>query len=166
MRILLAIEYGPHPFWNRNEYELYLMDTDTLTSERIVDGQSEMYFTEQGVEAMRFANGSGYGRVPAEDKRRLIVPRDKYDVLIVHIDPRKEEARQNYEGNWRDNTDFEDGGERICREMEKKYGNRNETQSAHNEMVCDFGIENRIMFCKWYEKIYYRAYYKIFHRLP
>lgn len=120
MKILIAIERGGNPLWNRNEYDLVMFDDWKKTSEVITwkvlperekykDDAFEFYFTDKGVEARYFACGSGYGKAPISEQMLAIPPSD-YDKLVIIESEEKREHERNYDGNWRDNSDFEPGG--------------------------------------------------------
>ena len=120
MKILIAIERGGNPLWKRNEYDLVMFDDWKKTSEVITwkvlperekykDDAFEFYFTDKGVEARYFACGSGYGKAPISEQM-LAIPRSDYDKLVIVESEEKREHERNYDGNWRDNSDFEPGG--------------------------------------------------------
>lgn len=120
MKILIAIERDGNPLWNRNEYDLVMFDDWKNTSEVITwkvlperekykDDAFEFYFTDKGVETRYFACGSGYGKAPISEQM-LAIPRSEYDKLVIVESEEKREHERNYDGNWRDNSDFEPGG--------------------------------------------------------
>lgn len=116
-KMLIAIETDGHPFWNRNEYELLMVTARTFEVERLTykvlkrdDGQQhtshEFFFTDKGVEAQFFHCGSGYGKVP-DGERFVAIPKSDYDKLVIIESEHRRECERNYEGNWKDNSDFE-----------------------------------------------------------
>lgn len=120
MKILIAIEVDGNPLWNKNEYDLVMFDTHKKTSEVITwkvlperekhnCDSHEFYFTDKGVEVMYFACGSGYGKAPISEKM-LAIPRSDYDKLVIVESDEMREHERNFDGNWRNNSDFEPGG--------------------------------------------------------
>ena len=94
MKILFAEQTGCHPYWNRNEYSLFILDTETNTAtivpqgpEPIASATPEIFFTAQGVEIEWYGAGTGYGKVAHEGTRRLLVPKTAYDKLIIWHKP-------------------------------------------------------------------------------
>lgn len=121
MIVILAFECGGHVFWQRNKYEFMQLSTDTGKAEPInlslifqknepnyynTGLEIEYYFTEKGVEAQFFACGSGFGKVP-HGERFVAIPCELYDSLVVMENRQKRIDEQNYNGNWQDNSDFE-----------------------------------------------------------
>lgn len=118
MRILIAIESGGHPLWQRNKYDFTLIDTSKLNGERLnfysifnekdknwQYGEVEYYIRNDGVYARFFACGSGFGKVPTCDEF-LLIGREEYDKVIIIPNEEKRKAEHEYNGNWKDNSDF------------------------------------------------------------
>ena len=119
MKILLAIEYGGHPFWQRNKYSFVMIDTDKGTAgclcfydeysrrnQNWYFGEVEHYIRPAGVYARFFSCGSGFGKIPNGDEF-LLIPPDSYDRVVILPSEEKREAEREYEGNWQNNSDFE-----------------------------------------------------------
>lgn len=119
MKILLAEEFGGHPFWNRNEYIFVIIDTEKHTAVRLdfndtfrqrdknwCYGAVEYYIKENGVYARFFACGSGYGKVP-KGEEFLLIDKSQYDTVIILPNEEKRKAQLTYNGHWQDNSDFE-----------------------------------------------------------
>ena len=120
MNVLLAVECGGHPFWQRNRYTFVMIDTDTASAKNLnfsgafserdpnwLFSEVEYYIRPDGVYARFFSCGSGFGKVPAGDEFLLISP-DTYDCVAILPNREKREAECNYNGNWQDNSDFEE----------------------------------------------------------
>lgn len=118
MKILLAQEYGTHPFWDRNRFEFIIVDTDSLTAgraqylpeakekKRNLTGHAfEASFHPDGVYEQPFACGSGFGKVPNGAPIKVI-DKTAYDELIIMRSEEMEKARMEYQGSLQDNTDF------------------------------------------------------------
>lgn len=122
MKILLAIEAGGHVFWQRNKYEFIMIDTSTASAKSVTASwtmtvgyapeylpgpyEVEYYFTQNGVEAQVFHCSSGCGKVP-HGERFVAIPNGMYDLLVILENKQKRLDEKSYEGNWRDNSDFE-----------------------------------------------------------
>lgn len=119
MKILLATEYDGHPFWQRNKYGFVMIDTDNVSAEHLffhdefdrrnpnwLFCEVEYYIREDGVYARFFSCGSGFGKIPNGDEF-LLIPPDAYDCVVTLPSEEKREAEREYEGNWKDNSDFE-----------------------------------------------------------
>lgn len=119
MKILLATEYGGHPLWQRNKYDFTMLDTEFETaaklnlsgrfeqrSEYLQSSEVEYYIRNDGVYARFFVCGSGFGKVPIGDEF-LLITRNEYDKVIILPNEEKRKAELVYNGNWRDNSDFE-----------------------------------------------------------
>lgn len=119
MKIILAIECGGHPLWQRNKYDFVMINTSTETATNLTfykffdekdkdwrNGEVEYYIRANGVFARFFSCGSGYGKVPRGDEF-LLIGKEDYDKVIVLASAEKREAERNYNGSWQDNSDFE-----------------------------------------------------------
>lgn len=118
MKLLLAEEKNGHPFWNRNDYRFFLCDTEKGEAEPINvykeiskhkhrDWNSyEFSFSKQGVMAQAFVCGSGYGKSPIGEPF-VVIPRERYDKVVIIPCEELREAQRNYNGNYLDNSDFE-----------------------------------------------------------
>lgn len=120
MKILLAEEQAGHPFWRKKMFSFVLIDTVTHTASRVPTGAIvrrvydysqwggavEYSFTSAGVEAQVFYCSSGSGKTQCGDPI-LVIPSSSYDQLIVLESEEMRINERNYNGNWRDNSDFE-----------------------------------------------------------
>lgn len=119
MKILLAIECGGHPLWQRNKYNFAMIDTSAETATNLTfykffdekdkdwrSGEVEYYIRDTGVYARFFACGSGFGKVPRGGEF-LLIGKEDYDKVIVLASVEKRETERNYNGSWQDNSDFE-----------------------------------------------------------
>ena len=113
MRILVARELAGHPFWERNKYEFFLVDTSkgvrTIYYKMQKGVEVEFSFKPDGVYAQEFNCGSGYGKSPVSEPF-LWYPHSEYDYLEIQKSEEMRENEKKYEENgynFRDNTDFQ-----------------------------------------------------------
>jgi len=120
MRILLAIELGGHPFWQRYKYEFMMLDTDSDVGQILnfsdvffekdksyfVSGEQEYYIRPDGLFARLFHCSSGAGKLPRTPEFKLI-DKAEYDKVIIIPNSEKRKAEREYHGSWRDNIDFD-----------------------------------------------------------
>ena len=120
MRILLAIELGGHPFWQRYKYEFMMLGTDSNVGQilnfsdvffekdesYLVSGEQEYYIRPDGLFARLFYCSSGAGKVPRTPEFKLI-DKAEYDKVIIIPNSEKRKAEREYHGSWRDNIDFD-----------------------------------------------------------
>lgn len=106
MKVLLAIECGGHPLWQRNKYEFVMLDIENETARRLsfdslfteIDhnwhyGEVEYYIREDGVYAQFFSCGSGFGKIQ-RGAEFMILGRSEYDkcCILRHPDRLKSEC--------------------------------------------------------------------------
>lgn len=119
MKTLLAVEVGLHPFWQRNKYHFFLVDNDSGAINKVDFSEQfskvnpnwncaevEFFMRDDGVYAQLFSCGSGYGKSPYCEPF-LVIARNEYDKLVIAENDEKREAERSYQGNWKDNSDFE-----------------------------------------------------------
>ena len=118
MKLLLAIEDGIHPFWDRNSYYFILTDSETKSATSISFTRNyeeqnnnwahvsyEYFIREDGIYTRAFSCGSGYGKAPVGGEF-LFLSASHYDKVIVVPNEEKREAERNYQGSLQDNSDF------------------------------------------------------------